>query len=302
MNTEAEIRNGYTISTKMKKVWSIQLQIAQHILDVCNRHGLKVWADWGTLLGAVREHGFIPWDDDIDLMMMRDDYEKLLSLSSAEFQHPFHFQSAYTEKCYFRGHAQVRYDGTAAILPDDLDQPFHQGIFVDIFVYDNIPDLKNQQWKQSTRRATIDKKILQTAFYKSFSLKRPFESVKYLISKILCSLFGPMNIYRHYEKQFKRFNSQDLPQIACPTFDLKRVSKEAKDKKWYQETVMLPFEDIMLPAPAEFDKVLRNLYGDNYMKPVNNPSGHGETFFDTTRSYKDIIPLIKSKKGNYEAI
>lgn len=294
MNMESEIRNGYTVSALMKEVWSIQLQIAQHIIDVCNCHGLKVWADWGTLLGAVRERGFIPWDDDIDLMMMRDDYEKLLSIAASEFQSPFYFQSAYTEKNYFRGHAQVRYDGTAAVLPDDLNQTFHQGIFVDIFVYDNIPDNKDRKWKRSLRKAQIAKKILSTAYYKNFRLADPVTSVKYLLSKSICVICGPMNVYRFYEKQFTRYNRTESRTVACPAFDLKRIDKETKEKSWYNETVMLPFEDILIPAPQGYDKVLRNLYGDNYLTPVNNPSGHGsEVYFDTHRSYTELIDDIK---------
>ena len=75
MNNLEETRNGYLITAEMKRVWSIQLGITRHILDVCKRHGLKVWADWGTLLGAVREKGFSPWDDETALGDLR--YEEL---------------------------------------------------------------------------------------------------------------------------------------------------------------------------------------------------------------------------------
>lgn len=298
MNKESEIRNGYEVTALTKQVWAVQMEIAKQILEVCNRHNLKVWADWGTLLGMVREKGFIPWDDDIDLMMMRSDYDKLLKIAPDEFKAPFHFQSPYTEKDYYRGHAQVRYDDTTAILPEDLNQPFHQGIFVDIFVYDNVPDTTGWQWKRTVRRATLDRKILLTARYGSFFLKKPVKSVKYIFSRLLCGLFGPMNIYRHFERQFTNYNTLDLPQMACPAFDLKRVEKEKRDKRWYDETIMMPFEDIMLPAPAGYDMVLRNLYGDNYMQPAKSPSGHGETIFDVNRSYKEVIPLIKA--GNFK--
>lgn len=279
----------------MSKACEIQLKIASHILDVCNRHSLRVWADWGTLLGAVRERGFIPWDDDIDLMMMRDDYEKLIQLADTEFTSPFFLQSVHTEKQYFRGHAQVRYDGTSAILPDDVNQPFHQGIFVDIFVYDNIPDEKGRAWKRSLRRARLARKCLQTAYYKGLRLSEPLTSVKFIISKAVCLLFGPMSIYRLFESQFTKWNNTDCQCVACPTFDLKQIGRETKRKEWYSHTVMLPFENIELPAPANYHEVLTAVYGNDYMVPRRAPSGHGEMIVNPDKSYKDVLAELKNK-------
>jgi len=296
MNTESEIRNGYTVSAPMKEVWSIQLQIAQHIIDVCNRHGLKIWADWGTLLGAVREHGFIPWDDDIDLMMMRDDYEKLILLADSEFKHPFFLQSFHTDKQYFHGHSQVRYNGTAAILKADILQPFHQGIFVDIFVYDNIPDQKDRKWNRSLRKAKWAQKCLLTSYYKQFCIKDPISSIKFIMARTACLLFGSGNIYRFYEKQFKKWNDRDCKCIACPTYDYRRIDKETKLKEWYKESVYLQFEDMKLPAPRNYNEVLATIYGKDYMKPCKAPSGHGETLFYTDRSYIDVLQELRQKK------
>ncbi len=279
----------------LSKACEIQLKIASHILDVCNRYSLRVWADWGTLLGAVRERGFIPWDDDIDLMMMRDDYEKLIQLADTEFTSPFFLQSVHTEKQYFRGHAQVRYDGTSAILPDDVNQPFHQGIFVDIFVYDNIPDEKGRAWKRSLRKAGLARKCLQTAYYKGLRLSEPLTSVKFIIAKAVCLLFGPMSIYRIFERQFTKWNNTDCQCVACPTFDLKQIGRETKRKEWYSHTVMLPFENIELPAPANYHEVLTAVYGNDYMVPRRAPSGHGEMIVSADKSYKDVLAELKNK-------
>ncbi|MBO7379018.1 MAG: LicD family protein, partial [Bacteroidales bacterium] len=70
---QEETRNGYMVTAHMKQVWAVQLDLLQELLRVCNEHGLKVFADSGTLIGAVRDHGFIPWDDDIDMCMLRED-------------------------------------------------------------------------------------------------------------------------------------------------------------------------------------------------------------------------------------
>ena len=93
-----EIREGYKISSQMKKVWSIQLSLLKKVLEVCEKYDLKIWAEGGTLLGTIRHKGYIPWDDDIDLVMFRDDYDKLNEIASKEFKYPYFLQSSKTEK------------------------------------------------------------------------------------------------------------------------------------------------------------------------------------------------------------
>lgn len=290
MNDNAEIRNGYMVTASRKRIWSIQLEMVSHILDVCKRHGLRIWADWGTLLGVVREHGFIPWDDDIDLMMMRDDYERLVSLADTEFKSPFFLQCVHTEKNYFRGHIQVRYDGTSAILPIDINQTFHQGIFIDIFVYDNIPDKFDGHWKRSVKKAKWLMKCLLTTYYGSDSI------IKSLVARTICKIVGSMKIYKAFERQFTQYNLTETRCVACPTFDYKQVERESKEREWYNDTIWLPFEDIMLPVPKEYDKVLKTLYGDSYMVPVQAPSGHGEIIFDTGHPYTELLTEMRKNK------
>ena len=129
-----EIRQGYLVTSKMKRVWQIEIELAEYIISLCQRYGLQIWAEGGTLLGAIRHRGFIPWDDDIDLAMKRDDYEKLLDIASKEVKSPYFFQSVATDLDYIRGHAQLRKLNTSAVLPNNIKARFNQGIFIDIFV------------------------------------------------------------------------------------------------------------------------------------------------------------------------
>ena len=172
MNLNSETRNGYNISSDMKKVWNIQMKMVVKLIDVCNKYNLKVWADGGTLLGTVRDHGYIPWDDDIDMVMLRDDYNKLLQIAPTEFQEPFFFQNVYTDKKYPRGHSQLRYNGTAAIIPFDVNCEFNQSIFIDIFVYDVLPKDK-EVLLQAMRKAEFFRGMLYQDTYGKFPLTHP---------------------------------------------------------------------------------------------------------------------------------
>ena len=94
-----EERCDYKVSKEMKQIWAVELDLLHMFDTVCKKHQLRYFASDGTLLGAIRHHGFIPWDDDIDIAMLREDYDKLCKIGPAEFKHPYFFQSLGIATC-----------------------------------------------------------------------------------------------------------------------------------------------------------------------------------------------------------
>ena len=298
MNLDAEIRKGYLISSEMKRVWQVQMTLLRKLLDVCQKHQLRIWGDGGTMLGTVREHGYIPWDDDIDMVLLRPEYDRLVQLAQSEFEPPYFFQCGYTDHYYPNGHARLRMDGTAAI-PQNLVSPCskkHFGIFIDIFPYDAVPDNKDDELSQIKQRDSLNKLLLRVD--KGWDPIHPFSSIKYVMKRPHFT-----SLYAQYENLFRKYSIDDNRFISCYSFQV-NPRHFLRDKEWYSETVYLPFEDMMMPLPKEYDKILRLQYGD-YMTPVKAPSYHcGFLALTAEKSYQEClremkIELLKKQLNRY---
>ena len=101
-----EERDGYVVSAGMKQIWAVELDLLAEFARVCAENGLKWFVHAGTMLGAVRHQGFIPWDDDIDVVMPREDYDRLCKLAPTAFSHPYFFQCEDTDRYFARTFAR----------------------------------------------------------------------------------------------------------------------------------------------------------------------------------------------------
>jgi len=289
LNLTSEIRDGYLVSAEMKKIWNVELDLMKHFVKFCHENGLKCWADGGTLLGAVRHKGFIPWDDDIDMVMLRADYDRMVKLAPQWFAPPYFLQTAYSDIDYYRGHAQLRRSDTAAIRPSDCYQPFNQGIFIDIFVLDAVPEDVKQCKLIIKKTHKIFKflKAKNTAIIVSGRLGLIFRKLK---CRYEVKRKGWETIYGEAEELLRSTPLSTCSKVAELSFSGDEI---VFDKNIFDETVMLHFEDTEIPAVKDYNLFLRTQYGEDYMTPIKASSYHGSIVFDTERSYKEVLPEVR---------
>jgi lipopolysaccharide cholinephosphotransferase len=230
----------------------------------------------------------IPWDDDIDIMMLRDQYD-LLCAHADEFEEPYFCQTYDTDEGYFRGHAQLRNSNTTGVLVDEAKKnvPFNQGIFIDIFPLDAVPDGDTQQLKaclKSVRRTLRFLKAANTPVLVSGRWGLVFRKMR---ARQAVKRQGWATIFRQAEDKLRTIGPANSRYVAELGFSGDDILFE---RSIFSDTVWLPFENISIPVPAGYDLMLRTQYGPDYMTPQQAPSCHGELLFDTTRSYRYLLP------------
>ncbi len=298
MDLEEETSWGYVVPSAMKQVWAKQMELTQVLIDVCNRHGLKCWMEAGTLLGAVRHKGFIPWDDDIDFVMLRKDYDRLVAIADKEIKAPYFFQTTYSDEGFYCGHAQIRDINTTSLAMGDLDKPFCRGIFIDIFVLDGFPENVLVRFLHRTATMIVKKSI--RGYLANLSDKMNIgKRIIAILSKGLYHFVDYRKAFRCYENLFRMVDCDKSKRVSVISYHYSnhRFIRKRSD---YDGQVWMPFEDTQYPAPTDVHDALICYFGENYMTPFHMPSDHGRHYMDTTRSYKDVAPELKAHPERFD--
>ena len=289
-----EIRCDYTVSSQMKEVWAVELDLLALVNRICFENDIKYFADSGTLLGAVRHKGFIPWDDDIDISMFRSDFEKFCKIAKKELKYPYFFQDEHTEPGSLRGHVKIMRLDTTAILKSEFnrDLNFSQGIFLDIFCNDNIPDdLQVREKFLSKLWLLRDKsKKLNCLTYRYNYKDDKSNKIKILLKILLKYLFAFFKIKNFYymkiEKLAKKYENTPCSEVRILTYNDFNVGIYKKID--FKNCIQMPFEFININVPSGYEHILRQQYGD-YMIFKPNLTAHGDIIFDTNVSYKEYL-------------
>ena len=259
---------------ELEQLHHTELQILKEITRICQENNITFFAIYGTMLGAIRHQGIIPWDDDIDVAMLREDYDKFISIAKSELKPGYFLQHFTTDKNTSVYFAKVRKNNTVFMEKGFKNVDTHNGIFVDIFPFDPVVNDKTE-----IKKYKIKVKLLLELFkYKVYWTAPLYKGVKlkYIIGNIIRVLIHvaliPVKreyLYNRLDKQVQKYKNQGLKSYTskllngCITIDDILPTRESI------------FEDGIIPIPSKSEKLLTMIYGNyNELPPVDKRKGH----------------------------
>lgn len=244
--------------SEINELQKIQLSMLKDFDAVCQRHRISYQLFSGTALGAVRHKGFIPWDDDIDVVMLREDYERFFDSASKELDsNKYYVQREFSEHwpMFF---SKLRLNGTTYIEKyHSHDARIHQGIYIDIFPCDNLSDNRLiQKLQYIASKIVIAKSLYARGYETNSTVKKCFMQ--------FCRILPT--------KPFKRLciRRNDSSSLKVHTFfgGGKKFERSIFLREWFEQSVKMRFEDSEFPVSAHYDEMLRVMYGDYMIMPT----------------------------------
>ena len=287
----------YDISDEKKELFGALLDTLYEIDRVCKKNDIVYYAFAGTLLGAVRHGGFIPWDDDIDLLMLRKDYDKFVEVCNRDIDSKYFLQTTLNENGYYRYPARVRKNDTTYLTAQEIKKikagktiSYNCGIFISIFPLDTKPK-SDSACKRQKKMARFRNQILVSNAYTVDKRFLP------LLIKGYCSIVGYKNIYKRLVRSYSKFSDKRGELVHFPA-----IYNHAPRTYYYTEdfdkVVTIPFEGFDLPCPVGYKRCLSIPFGDDYMTPPpfaeRGKHHHGE-YMNLHTGFKEILSMERSE-------
>lgn len=279
----------------LKEFHQILLEILIEFDRICRENKLKYSLAYGTLLGAVRHKGFIPWDDDVDVLMPREDFEKFCHLGKEEISNKFFLQTNETEKEYPYNIARLRKNNTTMIYEKWQRAGFHQGIYIDIYPCDKIPDNKLSKFIQKWLIVFLTP--IRIAENKEVFLKCGLNinlKIKKVMYYFLKKFSSPK--FKYFEKQIiTKYNDRNESNVGiiCEGLTLLRKSKDMDPfpSSFLNNYIELEFENQKFICVKQYKELLELWYGNYKKLPPESERKmyHHPKYYDVKIGYENFV-------------
>lgn len=253
--------------TQIETLHQLQLMIASEIKRVCLECDIPFFLMSGSLIGAVRHHGFIPWDDDMDIAMPREAYETFIKLFPDHTDlDTFFLENWDREEEFGLPFAKVKLNGTVFEEHSTKHTATHKGIYVDIFPLDALPDDRAAVERAASRLSVLVKvyKLRQ-----GYLPTNPNHRAQYVLAKLIGvagRLFPRAALKKAILREATRYNADERACCAALLAGSGNHSRDVFHKSAYEQIEWVPFESESMPIPAGYDEILTSLFGA-YMQP-----------------------------------
>lgn len=254
----------------LRNLQLIELELLLELDRICRKYGIKYTIIGGTLIGAVRNGGFIPWDDDADIAMLRPEYEKFRKACEEELdESKYYFQDHRNTTGYRWGYGKLRRRDTLFLREYQEHMPYQQGVFIDIFPHDGVPDNYLARCIHNLH-CTLIRKTLWSAVGRISDKKMFMKGIFHLLNSI-----PEEKVKKYYEKFIAKSNRKDSGMVRALMFPTLNHKKYGYKKSWFLDNTELEFEGYRFMAMAGYKEYLEDAYGD-YMvlPPVNQRKVH----------------------------
>lgn len=300
-----EVRNGFYISTQIKQAWAAQLQILSVIDEICIKNDIKYFAEWGSLLATIRHGGYIPWDDDVDICMIREDYNKFREVAKKEMPEGFCIQDYSSQQDHWNYVAKVLNRNGICFEEEHLSKynNFPYIACVDIFVQDYIH--KDEQEEKKRDEAILRLTAIADGIVNNQLRPESKEIfIREIENKYHCSLMRKSNyeigvvIYQIVENIMSEVPRSKARGIAQIFPDVLKGFRGYK-KEYYNKAVRLPYEFISIPVPYCYHELAEIKYG-NYMIPIKGSAAHNYPFFEGQRENLQRVADFKLPEFTFD--
>ncbi|WP_027216555.1 LicD family protein [Butyrivibrio fibrisolvens] len=289
-----EVRDGFYISEMMKRYWAAQLEVLKVIDDICQKHGLKWFANYGTMLGAIRHKGYIPWDDDIDITMLRDDYDHFLEFAEKELPEGYQILTPWHQDEYAYPFGRVTnshcIDMNVNFLTRFHGCPYVVG--VDIYPYDNLfnEEAKDDDRCRRGKEIFTGLQMLNTTNFSKSALEKQLRKIEEVthanidrtkhLGNQLCRILDKIC------QEARNENCKEITSLHSWIF----WHGYKFPKEYFDKYIEMPFDTTTVPVPENYDEMLTTFYSD-YMV-AKRPGGlHNYPVF------KELEKIYKDTKG-----